>query len=301
LKWLEIARRADLSFLSEAGWVDFGFRFLDGPFWSTVTAPVSGQFRLGCIYLLAYCISDTKNQNMNVGYLLSLLLAGTFGITSAKVACETDDICIAKLRLGSTCVDGYCTNPFASGCLRRHFGEERFPNLRVCNSDDPPHFEEEGICSNEPLRYLNYTEIRVAPADWDSAILLAWLYQILLSELMDVPVSIERGEGSAPGTPTLSFYDIDNAYGENFPVTSYSLDGVQRANEIGGDCRETDEPCAHVLPEVWPGVEPHKGSADVMFSGQMGIEGFWMPKYTLEKDPSLGTFFGLTGEANREK
>lgn len=237
---------------------------------------------------------------MKFGYLSALLVASRCSDSFAEVACETDDICIEKLRLGSQCVGGYCTNPFVSGCLRQHLGEEKYPNVRVCNSDDPSHFEEEGLCSNEPLHYLDYMEIRIAPADWDSAIFLAWLHQIILTEVMNVPVSIESGEGRVPGA-SLSFYDMNNNYGDKFPVTSYSVEGLQKANQIGGDCRETDEPCAHVLPEVWPGTDPIERSADVLFTGQMGIEGFWMPSYTIEKDPSLGTYYGLSGEKNREK
>ena len=243
---------------------------------------------------------NSKLAKMTRSYQLLLILLFV-ATSSAEVACSSDDVCIEKLRIGSECVKGFCTNPFVQGCLRRYLGEDEFPNLRVCNSDDPSNAEEEGLCSNQPLHYLNYTEIRVHPADWDSAIFLAWFYQILLTELMNVPVSIERGAGRGPGMPSLSFYDIDNSYGGSFPVTSYGVDGIQKSNEVGGECRTTNEACAHILPEVWPGTDPYEGTADVMFTGQMGIEGFWMPSYTIERNPSLGTYYGLRGEENREK
>jgi hypothetical protein len=218
---------------------------------------------------------------------------------SAKVACDSDQVCIEKLREGSLCQDGICTNPFASGCLRRLLPND-YPDLRVCHSDD----DSTNNCSMEPLLYLNYTEIRIAPADWDSAIFLAWIYQILLSELMNVPVTIERGNGKNNNDKdeTLDFYRLDNAYAEHYPVTSYTVDGIAKSTTLpDGDCRLTDEPCAHVLPEVWQGTDPIQGTADVLFTGQMGIEGFWMPQYTIEQDPSLASYFGLAGDANRKK
>ena len=40
---------------------------------------------------------------------------------------------------------------------------------------------------------MDYTEVRVLAQDWESSIFQAWILQIVLSEILDVPVSVESG------------------------------------------------------------------------------------------------------------
>jgi hypothetical protein len=55
-------------------------------------------------------------------------------------------------------------------------------------------------------------EIRVAVGNWDSATALGWLTQIILSEIMGVPTSIESGMYGS----SRDFYDPQAALGEFF-------------------------------------------------------------------------------------
>lgn len=90
----------------------------------------------------------------------------------------------------------------------------------------------------------------------------SWILQVLLSEMLDVPATIETGSADAK----LNFYDPDSAFGYG---TSNDWDGLKRGTEIL-DCRnkpsrpqlevgtnEDDaeyESCGgHVIVEVWNG------------------------------------------------
>lgn len=91
---------------------------------------------------------------------------------------------------------------------------------------------------------LNYEEVRIAPANWESAMFYGWVNQIILSEILDVPTSIETHTGGG----ALNFYDKQNSFA--YPKKAAPLDALYKANEVG-DCRNTDEPCAHFITEVW--------------------------------------------------
>jgi hypothetical protein len=90
-----------------------------------------------------------------------------------------------------------------------------------------------------------------------------WVNQIILSEVLDVPTSIETHIGGG----ALNFYDKQSSFaypkkageidhvsplresGLNFDLTSVFVapyDALYKANEVG-DCRNTDEPCAHFM------------------------------------------------------
>ena len=81
---------------------------------------------------------------------------------------------------GTTAVSVQASNPFQSGCLHKH---GKYPK-RACNSDDPPGTEQNGICIPSPF---DYPEIRILNQNWDSSVISAWVLQIVLSELLQVP------------------------------------------------------------------------------------------------------------------
>eukprot|EP00957_Ditylum_brightwellii_P028831 2178376-Ditylum_brightwellii.AAC.1 len=72
--------------------------------------------------------------------------------------------------------------------------------------------------------------------------------QIILSELVNVPSTIESSSQGKQGPP-LSFYDPDNGFG--YSSISNNFDAIVEANSVGGDCSLTSKPCANVLPELW--------------------------------------------------
>lgn len=153
------------------------------------------------------------------------------------------------MRPGSVCVDGFCSNPFQEGCLRSFLGAEEFPNKRVCNSDDPDDAAERGLCDVPPF---DYDEIRISNQDWDGPMISAWVIQILLSELLRVPTTIET---SSPDRH-YNFYDPQGR--QQSSAATYPYNSLRVAHEVG-DCRKVKSKnqgageytsCAHVLPMV---------------------------------------------------
>ena len=137
-------------------------------------------------------------------------------------------------------------NPYTLGCLHTN---ELVSQIRVCNSEDPPDAAESGKCRTPPIDYM---EIRINVDNWESITFEAWILQILLSELLDVPTTIEPGSYAG----SLNFYhpDAPMEYGE-----PGSNDSLRRAYEIG-DCRyaakdkDNYQACTHIDPERWTGT-----------------------------------------------
>ena len=171
---------------------------------------------------------------------LLLTIALYVDFTKAAIECQTDEDCVQKLQKGSTCntTSNTCTNPFASGCLLNVLDDQENitkytateSGKRICNSDDEPGSE---LCEEQDSR-LNYLEIRISPGNWESAIFYSWMKQILLSEFLGVPVTIETS-GAGPS----SFYDIDNALSYN--EVPYNFDALEEANKFNCNCSLTNE------------------------------------------------------------
>jgi len=219
---------------------------------------------------------------------------------AAGVTCVTDRFCQQQVHPDSICNEqDICSNPYASGCLQHKLGPySTLQNKRACNSNDPLDAAEMGICEVSPF---NYPEIRIHNANWESSIFYAWALQIILSERLQVPVTIGLN-----GDSESSFYDNNN----NFAYSSeaYNYAALEEANRNGGDCTATTEPCYHVMPEVWNGqvseytkavengvVDPVEGD------GQVGKISWFVPKYTAQRHQDLVSFYGLSGDENRAK
>ena len=248
---------------------------------------------------------------ISAAYLLASLQITTIQTVQAGISCSIDFDCETSLRPGSRCISGSCSNPFEKGCLRTMRGEDesnwpekdgfRINLNRICNSDDAPDAGERGICNPDGTdALLDYMEIRIAPGDWESAVFNAWVIQILLSELLDVPVTIETA-----GAGGLSFYDPTNSFA--YPSAPYNWDALKKAHEVQ-DCRDTDEICAHVLPEVWDGqvssIDKYAKEGVIENAGYTGYLGrldFYIPIALVEKEPDFASFYGLRGEENRKK
>lgn len=78
---------------------------------------------------------------------------------------------------------------------------------------------------------------------------IAWVYQILLSEILGVPAVIEAND-DAMGRQ-ISFYGREGLY--DHANQSYPIKSLVEADNVDGDCSLSDQPCAHVLPDVWAG------------------------------------------------
>eukprot|EP00581_Thalassiosira_minuscula_P019956 CAMPEP_0183713740 /NCGR_PEP_ID=MMETSP0737-20130205/8494_1 /TAXON_ID=385413 /ORGANISM="Thalassiosira miniscula, Strain CCMP1093" /LENGTH=971 /DNA_ID=CAMNT_0025942567 /DNA_START=126 /DNA_END=3041 /DNA_ORIENTATION=+ len=266
----------------------------------------------------------------------ALLLAGValpffLPTAEAQVACNDTHIhdpCEELLWKGSHCRDGFCTNPFQAGCLRSMFESEEYEKKygviddvdasfralrrrllstpRVCNSEDGPEAVKQGLCVESEG---DYPEVRIYSQNWESAFVMSWIMQLIYSELLGVPSSIESGEANK----TVDFYDEFNRmdYGTaNDPAV------IQNAhNAEGGDCATYKKmensgqgffPCAHMTMEIWnPSLWQdvvNSGAAEAIeLLGMFGTWGWRITNFSLKKDPSLANHYGLSGKENRKK
>mmetsp|Transcript_69426 Transcript_69426/g.103336 ORF Transcript_69426/g.103336 Transcript_69426/m.103336 type:complete len:917 (-) Transcript_69426:138-2888(-) len=232
---------------------------------------------------------------------------------SATVSCIQNDpefgdsLCVKKYRHGSFCTaKGICSNPFRSGCLRNVL-PSRFTKLRTCNSDDDADASDRGECANSRF---DYEEVRILSQNWESAMLSSWIMQIILSELLDVPSTLET---SMPDT-SFNFYDPDLQF--SYSHISYDYDALRTARD-NPDCEtyQADQrkngreyrSCAHVMPEAWNGqkekiayaeqegvIEPTTGS------GGVAKYSWYIPRFTAIRDPKLTSYFGMTAGSEIE-
>lgn len=185
-------------------------------------------------------------------------------------------------------------NPFERGCL---YSKNLATNVRVCGSDDPPEAAMNGICRADPM---DYEEIRLLPSDWESTFFESWILQIALSELLNVPTSLEMGDPSLQ----LNFYHPDSPM--DAPAKSDYKDSLETAYRFNGDCSRADrsegsyEVCGHINPESWGArnsdVQTMVSRGVIETPNALGMitqEGWFIPKFTAERDPSLLSYFGL--------
>lgn len=152
----------------------------------------------------------------------------------------------------------------------------------------------------------------------------AWILQILLTEVMGVPVTLETGKPDVK----MDFHDENLSFGygsgNDFGVLEKSLElegdctlafqggGGAEANgaEAGEESSSTTayEPCAHFVPEVWTTqINRLRVLQDdgVIYKpeglGVVGQMNWWIPRFTALRDPTLLTYFGLAGQENRQK
>lgn len=252
--------------------------------------------------------------------VISSTAASSVPVSSAtdRQFCLDDESCRARFGRRSDCdkLTNFCTLPYERGCLDAH--ERIGGKLRVCNSDDPPEAQRDGLCRKPNI---DHDEIRIFSYDWDSSLFQAWVLQIIFSELLDVPTSIEtgwreivwnfyRGDGSRRTTPEFS-------YGASVAV------GSARALEnafVYKDCRlsskrpEKYESCAHIAPEIWWDFAVFGANREHLDNlerrdiidppstlGALGQSSLFIPKFTAENDPSLLNYFGYMGADNRRK
>lgn len=167
--------------------------------------------------------------------------------------------------------------------------------IRVCNSDDSSGHD----CRSPEIKY---PEIRIHNANWESSVFMAWINQIILMELAEVPVTVGL---TTQETPFASFYNPDNS-DMVFSSELYPWDALRRGDQTS-NCSGTPLPCVHFLPEVWTGqvdeywelveqeiVEPRSQN------GMLGQSGLQIPIWVAEKYPELSIWFGWKGEEKRK-
>lgn len=190
--------------------------------------------------------STMKCIKISFAYILVLALALRLRHSEASLSCVSHDDCKIAFMEGSECLNGFCTNPFLNGgCLHRMLpGGHR---IRTCNSDDSPDAADKGHCRPSPM---GYREVRIQSQEWMTAYFGTWILQILLGELLDIPVTVESGSPDFK----LGLYDIGSTY-ESFPEGDYDLfqiaSEVEDCTKVKTDKREEYVACSHVNPEYW--------------------------------------------------
>lgn len=235
-------------------------------------------------------------------YALTFLLLSVLPAAEATLSCTSTEECATIFLPGSLCENGFCTNPYQNGgCLRNRL--EGWNQIRVCNSEDTPEAIALGYC-RPPDPSFDYTEIRIATHNWESAFFQAWILQIVLTEILGVPATLETGLPQA----NLNFYDRFSRF--EYGV-AYPLDALRVAREYG-DCRLVPQSpgkyqaCAHMLPEAWIGEDfgqlQEEGTIEAPYDRSLlGEEHLFIPRTLAEKDPSLLSHIGLSGEEKRRK
>lgn len=264
-----------------------------------------------------------KHHLLIVAKLLLSTIMLPLLLTGASISCDDHDTCERLLFRGSECRSGQCSNPFERGCLQAVLNHEDYLGssaalsrvakrlaeegsdglLRACNSEDRmPQAVEQGVCMDYEGDlsigniYADYTEVRLLSQNWESAIFASWVLQILLSEVLRVPTTVESGTADAK----VNFYSPTNEFGYG----EYNDFGaLETANSMpNADCRllhlvqngnnENYTSCGHVIPEYWAGdakelfVKQREGmidTPDVLGAiGQQGLFG----KYSAKDGPN---------------
>ena len=197
-----------------------------------------------------------------------LVLALQYQIATSFVLCNTTQDCKDTLYTAgvSVCENGICTNPFEHGCLtamherlreKKDFTRIRdsvFKKIRICNSDDYALGEGKEDLTNcrraELEKYFDIGEVRIGMSPWTSSLFISWIFQILLTEILEVPSTIEYGI-TEDFIGAGSFYDrYSTLMTPQYESDDGELQALFQASELGGDCRGSPEPCAHVVPDM---------------------------------------------------
>ena len=178
------------------------------------------------------------------------LCISAFIVSITMASDVNEDTCIAGIQYNITRypeVDNK-RNPYDEGSLYSYGLQDI---QRTCNSEDTDTTK----CSSNDL---NYMEIRIHTGDWESITYESWIIQILLSEILHVPTTIDAGLGNVE---SLNFFHREGEYGYGRYTIYDSLSTAYHSEN--GDCisiiqsekqRNPNVTCAHVIPESWRGT-----------------------------------------------
>eukprot|EP00980_Cylindrotheca_fusiformis_P009777 scaffold2156_cov115-Cylindrotheca_fusiformis.AAC.2 len=257
----------------------------------------------------------STRRKMRSACLMYMLVAGVLfssflSLSSAAAPCTSDEMCQSLYSSSASfCLPDKqtCSNPFQQGCLKKMNVSRYVDRLRICNSNDDlanatKLSDEENstfsaLCTVSEFPYL---EIRIHQGDWESSYFLAWIYQIVLMELVGVPATVGL---TTEMTKVTDFYSPENEL--QFSPFPYSPEGLIKSNQVAS-CNEVEEECVHVLPEVWDGQYDiyqkllEDGEIDRPLSnGMLDQTSLYVPLFTARNHPSLTSFLGYQGEDNR--
>ena len=201
-------------------------------------------------------------------------------------------------------VEKYSQDDELSMLLRRLLSKPR-----VCNSEDGSDVIEMGFC--KPAEN-DYPEVRTYAENWEESIMLSWMMQIIYSELLGVPSTVESGLEDKE----LNFYDKANRldYGTTNDVSVIeartNVEGkdctAYKKNHDGVDSEQEYVPCADIVMSLWNGLGwsslVESGAADRLTpNGVVGSQNWYITLPSVKKDSTLSSHYGFAGEENRRK
>ena len=106
--------------------------------------------------------------------VVSIVFFAISTLSDASLPCVSNNHCT----VGSLCEDGRCSNPFEKGCLRTMDARKTNTSIntfktRVCNSDEDA---TGGTTANCVKPEFPYKEVRIAPGNWESSIVVSTLF-----------------------------------------------------------------------------------------------------------------------------
>ena len=268
----------------------------------------------------SFCFATSSSRAV----LLLLLLCFFFGSLAAASAKDDDDDDGARESISRP-------NPYKQGCCYSLQNSEKqvsdetlsgrvFPK-RVCNSEDgTPTSSDSAVCRQPSLPQPPRQEIRILAANHQSALIQAWILQILTSELLGLPATIESGSPSL----NLNFYhpvdaaDIPYVEPQVFAAALQQFMTNLQQDSAGEvlDCPQTtntmastspfasSEMCFHIMPQVWekdlkqlqqlllpdspapaaregePPPQQQQDFLDISSLGMLANQGWFLPKRT---------------------
>lgn len=103
----------------------------------------------------------------------------------------------------------------------------------------------------------------------------------------------------------LSFYDSENRF--FLPDQVYPVELLVEAHKRDGNCNSSNKSCAHIIPEVWGGLNQEMldalrdGSLVTEESnGMVGSIGIYIPLFTAKRDATLLHYIGLQNKTREE-
>mmetsp|Transcript_15612 Transcript_15612/g.17999 ORF Transcript_15612/g.17999 Transcript_15612/m.17999 type:complete len:230 (+) Transcript_15612:400-1089(+) len=153
--------------------------------------------------------------------------------------------------------------------------------------------------------------------------MLNWIFQILFSEILEVPVSIELGE---PGT-NADVYNVNSTWDRG---AGTNIAAIRTSHEVGGNCTlftkagmperrrildglefppDPEKGCANMLGEIWKNnfldtIQTLEDDDIILRPTSLGVivkDDIVISKRTVALYPELLIFEGLQGEHNRQK
>eukprot|EP00949_MAST-11_sp_MAST-11-sp1_P003258 g3258.t1 len=166
---------------------------------------------------------------------------------------------------------------------------------RTCRAfENPKDFE----CTEN---LLNAPTIVVSPGNWESSVHVAWVFQIIASEYLHIPVYVTPSSNGISrdfySTATWDLGDMD-----------YDWDGLRRGNEKITCMLEEElthhmkrDSCVHILIDVWESQAERvqnftspEGFAELLDKvGYQGGLGWYTHAHAVNKLPALATYRGL--------